>query len=399
MFVSLGTGRNQIPLLLAIRNLGFPVIGIDRDANSDGRRYCDYFLEVSIYDEERILKELDRFRRYIDGIYTRSFGKAISIANRVAKEMDLPHNPQESVEFFQDKKKVLFTVITRKELEMQRKKIENLIENDMWVVKPKDAYENYAKRNIFLEEDRKKIREYLTRDSYVVEPYYEGNEYIFFGIVIDRQLYPLMVTQKEKIENGDLLFCDYSHIYPSDLEAGVKYRMFLVVDYLVKTSGYRFGPVLAEFLYNKKEDAIYFLESAIETGGEFIADYMFPEVLRIPYFEILVKLYSRNLQQQAKESIKKLLYRKLEEPKETAMVIQFLLQKEGFFRNLVFPEELFSSPYYYTHARLIKNNSYTSLKNRNKDRLGYFVLAGRTSPRHLKEEKEKILKHILIEYS
>ncbi|MCS7205566.1 MAG: ATP-grasp domain-containing protein [Leptospiraceae bacterium] len=396
MFVSLGAGKNQIPLITALKNLQIPVIGIDQNPNSIGKKYCDVFYQNSIYDKEKIIKLLRPYKNQLLGIYTRSFGKAIQIANELAFLLELPHNPINAIQQYQDKKNIIKIALHHRDLKTQKNMIENLNNAKTWIIKPKDSYCFYAKKNIILEKNWDKVQPYLQNENFIVEPYYEGSEYIFFGVVIDGQLYPLLITQKERILEGELIFCDFSHFFPNDLDPETKYKIFQICQYIVKKTEIQIGPFLAEFVVSKNE--IFFIEAAPEIGGEGIPDFMFPEILNIPYFEMIVDLYSKKPIKN-KNFYKELLYKKLLEKKEKSMLIQFILQEESYFQNLIFPKELYMSPYYYYSEILKDPNTKTYYQNKNQDRLGFFVLSGKVPLEILQKEKDIILKKTIINYS
>ncbi|MFN3604767.1 MAG: hypothetical protein ACK4UJ_08665 [Leptonema sp. (in: bacteria)] len=373
MFVSFGTGFHQLPLLNALKNLGIPIIGIDQNPESVGKNLCDVFFSCSLLDTTRIIEFLKPYKKELKGIYSRSYGKVLEVANEVANYFDLPANPKESFERFRSKKEILEIALSHSFLKSQKEWIQNLDKAEKWVVKP---ISSFGKRDIQLITNKEYLK---TQTSNLIEPYYKGKEYIFFGLIIHKQLYPLIITQKEIIdletitnhkELAELLFCDKKHFFPSDLTEIQKYKIFQISNFIVKKTNLIIGPFLAEFIVDGEN--VFFLEAVPEVGGEFIADYLIPEILQLPYFELLVQIY-RN--QNLKE-IKELLNFKLEQKKEKSFLINYILQKNGVFINLEFPESLWKSKYYYFHHLLKEKGSYTDYKRKNLDRLSVFGLAG-----------------------
>lgn len=394
MFVSFGTGFYQIPLLNAIKNLGIPILGIDQNPDSKGKSLCDIFINCSLLEEEKIIKLLKPYKNHILGIYARSFGKVLEIANKVANYFDLPANPTTSLETFRNKKEILNFVLSDPYLNKQKFMIENLESSNKWIVK---STSSYGKINVKLID---RLSDFTRDPSLYIEPFYEGKEYIFFGFIINKKLYPLVITQKEIVdfdfiqkipETKNLLFCDRSHFYPSDLTDLQKYKIFQISNAIIKKTNLLLGPFLAEYIVNN--DDIFLLEAVPEVGGEFIADYLIPEILNLPYFEFLVQIYmNQNLEQ-----IKKTLTKKLLQPKEKVFLINYIFQKEGYFRNLEFPELLWRTKNYFFHHILKEKGSYTKYKNKNLDRLAVFGLMG-YSIHDLVETSKEIEKHIKIEY-
>ncbi len=394
MFVSLGTGFYQIPLLNALKNLEIPIIGIDQNLESIGKNLCDIFFSCSLLDKERIIEILKPYRKHLKGIYSRSYGKFLETANELANYFGLPANPDPSIQIYRNKKEVLKLALNDPYLYKQKDRIQKLEQSKKWVVK---SISSYGKINIDLIEN---LADFKNSTSFYVEPFYEGNEYIFFGLIINRKLYPLVITQKEIInfdyikknpETKPLLFCDKKHFYPSNLTDLQKYKIFQISNYIVKKTNLVLGPFLAEFIVHN--DDIFFIEAVPEVGGEFIADYLIPEILNLPYFEFLVQiLMNENL-----ESIKETLTKKLLQSKEKVFLINYIFQKEGCFQNLQFPETFWKSKYYFFQHILKKKGDFTKYKNKNLDRIAVFGLLG-DSLQDLIETSNQIENDIIIEY-
>ncbi len=121
---------------------------------------------------------------------------------------------------------------------------------------------------------------------------------------------------------------------------------------------------------------------------------MIPEICNIPYFEILIDIYTGKNYSLLKEK----LYHTFIKPKKKSMLIQFILQKEGYFVDLIFPEILYRSPYYYYSEIIKEKNTFTKLQNKNQDRLGFYILSGFSSIHQLKIETESIHSNIKIIY-
>ena len=392
MFVSLGVGKNQIPLLLALKKLNIPIIGIDQNPQALGKEYCDYFFNVSILEKEKIVELLQPFRNQIKGIYSRSYGKAILTANEIAQTFALPHNEESSLRIFQDKKQILNLAINHPDLYHQKELLKDIFKAKKWVIKSKDSYTSFGKQNIYIEENIKNIKTLYENQNILIEPYYEGKEYIFFGLVLNNQLYPIIITQKEKFANEDILFCDKRHLFPADLDYIQKYKIFQICNYIIKKTKLLIGPIVAEFIVDKEK--IFFIEAVPEVGGEFICDVMIPEITGIPYFEFLSQIYlGINY-----DVIKQTLFDKLKTQKTKSMLIEYIPQREGVFLDLVFPKRLFLSKYYYFHQVLKEKKSITSYKNKNLDRIGAYGLCGETSLYELQKESEMILQEIKILY-
>lgn len=395
MFVSFGTGFYQLPLLNALKNLNIPIIGIDQNPNSVGKNLCDIFFQCSLLEKSKIINFLKPYKKNLIGIYSRSFGKVLETANEIAHYFELPSNPVETMKKFQNKKEILEIALEHSFLQDQKEQIQNIEKSKFWIVKP--LYSS-GKRNIQI---IKNFKNFTNKDQFIIEPFYEGKEYIFFGFVISKKLYPLVITQKEIVdfekvhlnyEYSNLLFCDKKHFFPSDLNEMQKYKIFQISNFIIKKTNLILGPFLAEFIVNG--DHIFFIEAVPEVGGEFIADYLIPDILQIPYFEYLINLYSN----QNLESIKENLNLLLEKEKEKKFIINYILQKEGKFLNLEFPKDLWKSEYYYFHHILKEKGICTTFQKKNLDRLAVFGLSGTESLSKLIQLAQQIEKNTIIKY-
>ncbi len=397
-FVSLGTGNHQIPFLIALKNLNYKIIGIDQNPDSPGRDYCDIFWENSITDYKEISQYLKKNKYDIQGIYSRSYGEAVRVANQIAKDWNLIHNPVESLEIYKNKKNILEIAVQHSYLEKQKKMMENIKEASHWIIKKNNSY---GKKEIFLEKEFKNLKEFINSNEYIVEPFYyyepETFEYIFFGFIVNKQLFPLIITQKEILYNENLTieplsFCDKRHYFPSQLSLIQKYKIFQIANYIVKKTKLVWGPFFCEFIVNQHD--IFFIEAAPEVGGEFISDDLIPYVLNLPYFEYLAKIYSYQDLEIIRESLNRILLIK----KEKNIIINYIFQDEGIFVDLIFPHELYQSSEFY-FARILKNSrTPTSLENKNTDRIGVFSLAGLDPISKLKSLSHNIEKKVVKKY-
>lgn len=87
--ISIGTGRNQAPLILAAQNAGYRVLGVDREPNLN---LVDDALTISTHDATQIvaaLAEYPRSRRF-RAVLARTSGPAVQSAALAAHSLGLP---------------------------------------------------------------------------------------------------------------------------------------------------------------------------------------------------------------------------------------------------------------------------------------------------------------------
>ena len=107
--ICLGTGKSQIPVIQAAKKIGLTVIGVDRDEQSPGCRYCEECINHSTHDADPILNAVYNLRREYDiiGILNRSSGPPVVTAAYLAAFLGLDGVPPESAEIAVDKSRLM----------------------------------------------------------------------------------------------------------------------------------------------------------------------------------------------------------------------------------------------------------------------------------------------------
>jgi len=92
MIVCLGAGKNQLPLIRAAKNLGYQVIAIDRDPAAAGFSLADKCINLSTYDVNNIIQELEKIAKNVklQGVLARVSTPALQTASAISQGFDLP---------------------------------------------------------------------------------------------------------------------------------------------------------------------------------------------------------------------------------------------------------------------------------------------------------------------
>jgi hypothetical protein len=88
--LSVGAGDNQVPLLEAIRRLGYSVASCDINPDAPGKKLSDIFLNVSTHDPDAIISLLQQKSVRPDAVLTRSTGYPVVTCAVIAEYFDLP---------------------------------------------------------------------------------------------------------------------------------------------------------------------------------------------------------------------------------------------------------------------------------------------------------------------
>lgn len=291
--VSLGAGKNQIPLIKAARKLGYRVIGVDRDIHAPGFNLCDLKIQESIVNVEGIHEKLGELMpdSPIVSIATRSWGDAVLSNSILCEEYQLPYMPSESARMFLDKNRMhrIYEKLgfnqTRQwllaELPLPRTESEFPV-----IIKPRRGHGKEQTRLLFnndeLEEARSEIEINETNgtDDFIVENFVEGKEIIVFGLVAEGKFNFIAATDKVKSEEP--WFVDLAHVFPSlSLE---RTKDFIEAGQgLADTMKLHTTPLIMEIILTP-QGKVHIVEAVPEFGGEFIADRLLPAAMGYDYF-------------------------------------------------------------------------------------------------------------------
>lgn len=340
-FFSCGAGSHQLPLLLAARRLGLGVAAADLNEAAPGFELTDRSFVCSILDRSALIDAIegdDDLRRHLTGIGCRSHGKAVEIAASVARHFSLPASTHRSLRFFRNKAQY-----KKKMQEWQIPVPADIKEPAKYIVRPANGHakeglqivdrlpESLLARSPAISMTKPSARPFI-------EPFIEGSECILLGLIVQGTFYPVLLS--DRFRNAD--FSDRMHVFPSSLPGGVRYEMVEHCRRIVRRSGLTNGPFLAEFIVTGNKP--YLVECAPEVGGEFLADDMIPAVTGLPYFEMLVHIYSGT----DSERMRRLLIKHLERERTQAMVIGFLPPASTDAGPLLFSPSVYRHPGFYS---------------------------------------------------
>ncbi|MFH0975444.1 MAG: ATP-grasp domain-containing protein [Spirochaetota bacterium] len=385
LFISIGGGINQIPLIEEAKELGLHTIGVDTNICAAGMHKCDIRIQESIVNYNEIYDKLEELlvEGEITGVLTKSFGPAIKTAAFIAEKLNIPLLPFNKADDLINKEKMkkIFknNNIKSPDFIIYNKERKNDKIKYPFVIKPVIGH---AKTKVELIYNLKDFNNYTKNISlkdcnYLIEKYIEGNEIIAIGIVYKSKFYLVEITDKTK--SAPPYFVDVMHISPSKYihlweqiqETGQK----VVESFEIYTS-----PLLMELIVTENEE-IYLIETAPEFGGEFISDILIPE--RTGYNII-------------KESIKAVINNNFSPPPlkrkfRNAVVIKYITGTKGILssfnpikikcRGLIF-------------SRIFKDiGSNIRRPQSNHDRIGIIAAKGRTIEEAVgrADEAEKLL--------
>jgi biotin carboxylase len=275
-FVSIGAGLNQIPLIIEARNMGFQVIGVDKDSAAPGFYHCDLKIQESIEDYENIYIKLREmmFDGNISAIMTKSYGNAIITSAYLCEKFKVPSIP------FEESKKFLSKKTTRKIYsdkgiklpDSAKLKSKNLASQFPVVAKPQKGHAKADVKLLHNESEFKKFLKNHEKSDFIFEKFIPGSEIICAGLIEDGKYYHILMSDKKTTPHP--FFVDLTHSTPSKYihltDNTIEIGQMIADTFNIHTS-----PLIMEFIVDENEE-LYLLEAVPEFGGEFIPDVMVP---------------------------------------------------------------------------------------------------------------------------
>jgi len=275
-FVSIGAGLNQIPLIIEARNMGFQVIGVDKNSAAPGFYHCDLKIQESIDDYENIYIKLREmmFDGNISAIMTKSYGNAIITSAFLCDKFKVPAIPFEESRKFLSKKTTRKIYIEKGINVPVTARINSKDINSSFpiVAKPQTGH---AKADVKLLHSDTELKNFLKtheKNNFIFEKYISGNEIICAGLIEDHKYYHILMSDKKTTPHP--YFVDLVHSTPSKY-IHLTDRTIAAGQMIADTFNIQTSPMIMEFIVDENEE-LHLLEAVPEFGGEFIPDIMVP---------------------------------------------------------------------------------------------------------------------------
>ncbi len=283
LFVSIGAGVNQLPLITEAKKLGFHVIGVDGNAHAPGMIKCDIRIQESLDHYKEIYVKLQELLLdgVIKGVLSKSYGISIKTACYIANQLNIPYIPHERVDDFINKQRMKsvfkafdipspdYRVITAKTNIDRGPRIAY-----PGVVKP---VVGHAKMGVRLIEGPAELKKVVTsagkEGDYLLENYVEGDEIIAAGIVHGGRYY--LADISDKVQSPLPHFVDLIHISPSKYYS-LRERVAEIGQKVAAAFEIGTSPLIMELRITDRGE-LFLIEAVPEFGGEFIPDVLIPE--------------------------------------------------------------------------------------------------------------------------
>jgi biotin carboxylase len=377
-FVSVGAGKNQLPLIVEAKKAGFKVIGIDINSNAIGLKHCDLRVQESIANYEDIYAKIQEHIYYgeIKGALTRSFGIAVKTAAYINQKNNIPFIPFDLIDDILDKKRQKQILVRNKINTPDFYSISNAsqIKKYPCVIKPASGH---AKSGVQLLRTKTESKDYFkiskNENSFFSENYLKGDEIVVIGLAIKGTFTLIDITDKTLSDIP--FFIDIQHSSPSKhIDRWDEIRN--IGQAIVEAFSIQTSPLIIEM---RLDDGGLFsvIEVTPDFGGEYIADYLIPIRTSSSIFKLAIDAVTGN----KPVALKKRMGR-------TSVVIRFMTGSNGILSSCNRMNKKNKSIVY--HSLFKEIGSDIRIPVNNHDRIGVVISKNSNVERAVKSAEEFI---------
>ena len=284
----IGAGEGGLPILKKAKELDYVKTVAFGHGDSLGKEYADYFVDVDIFDIDKIVVECKS--RKIDGIIGTS-ESTTEVTARLASFMGLPGN--DISQGFGAKNKYVMRTRVAHLSSVKQPWFSLYTESQVYtypvVVK---AVDSCGKRGISIarndEEMAKAIeyaKEYSSDGNVLIEEYLSGGQEYSIECIAGNG-YHDVVQYTQKDTSGPPHFTEIAHHQPADLSDSLKRRIDKAASDIMIALGINCG--LAHLEIKIINDDIYFIEIGARGGGDHIADTLTIKSTDCDYFKAAI---------------------------------------------------------------------------------------------------------------
>jgi biotin carboxylase len=295
--ISLGAGDSQLLVIRKLKEMRFAVIGVDRNAEAPGLKFCDEYLELSTYDSFPIIRQLKILQEKYNilGVVNRSSGPPVITCAEICEYFNLPGVPSKSARI----------IINKAKLNLQCKKagvkvpdaqvINNISQLDRKkivfpsVVKPAlsiigksgvNVVSNFDEiSSIFLKAKKAALNGWV-----LVEEYVSGQDVSLMGMVSNKKLRPIVLLDEINLANLQGSISGAAYALPSvftgapEEEQLISIARNIINAFDLDTTFF----IMSCRVANPKN--IWLIEIHLDLGGDLILDQLIPAATK---FDVL----------------------------------------------------------------------------------------------------------------
>lgn len=277
----LGGSPLQVPMIVRAKELNYIVGVADLDENCVGKKYADFFFNVSTLDYDKLENVVQKFNP--DGITTMATDQPIRIIAKLCNKFNLPSIDIETSNIVTDKY-LMYRSFFRNNVPTAKTLLiseQSMIYNNYdislpCIVKPVDSS---GSRGVIKVENRSDIEKtlkyamsYSKSRHVIIQEFLEGTEYSVETFVKNNDINIVAITEKHT--TGAPHFVETSHLQPAQLTENERISLENLTKKAVKAVGITNGPVHLEAINTK--NGFYVIELGARLGGDFIASHLVP---------------------------------------------------------------------------------------------------------------------------
>jgi hypothetical protein len=283
LFVSLGAGAHQIPLIEAARAMGYMVVAVDKNLDAPGFEYAHERIQRSILRPASIRRRLEAIAGDPVAIVARSYGKALISSAALSDHLGLQGPGVQAVRFFQNKsayKSILEDAGILVPRRFEASQIARIKKDIRLIARPVSGH---GKLGIEILETRKDRTRFAGKETegWLIEELVSGTEVTVLG-ASHRGSYRTLLLTSKRISQSPPHFAEIMHRYPALISPQTKEKIDQICAKIVEVSGLRTSPLVSEFIVTEEESIKIQKELGVpvEVGTKADAEKMIEEAIK-----------------------------------------------------------------------------------------------------------------------
>jgi len=300
--IILSGGKEAISGIKVAKKMGLYVIVCDGNKNAPGRKICDKFIHVNIYEPKSVIKKLVQFskKRKIDGVLTIGTDAVNSVAG-VAAHFHLPGVSKNASKLATNKlmmkkslKKNKIPTTEFTEINSYDKLKRMVKKYRICVLKPNDSRGARGVLKLDLKSDLRWAYTYSKKFSksnkLILEKWLDGDQLSAEAVVINGKLYLCGLADRNysKLKQTLPFVIEDGGETPSNKSKKVGNKVSEIMDKIAKTWKIKNGILKGDLIFDGEKISI--IEIAVRLSGGFFSTITIPLVYHINIIEIAIKL-------------------------------------------------------------------------------------------------------------
>ena len=203
--ISVGAGKNQLPLIKRLIERGYRVISFDRDIDAPGKAISHMFKDISTWDYEQAIQWLETLNVQFKGVLCFSYGRALVSQQRIIDYFSMDGKVIKNIVNIMIDKSLLrkflktYNLTTLLEYESYNNAILSY-KYGKFVIKDKTGG---SSRNIYVIDTNRDYNFFIKKmgsNSYILQEYLEGTEYRVVVLIKNQGIKFISILKRDNWE-------------------------------------------------------------------------------------------------------------------------------------------------------------------------------------------------------